>query len=530
MDAIARRVAREAKRMTRKEVIVRAIAKELTWIQAAEICRITARQMRRLKRRYEEHGYDGLVDGRGGKTRRKRIALETLERLCELRREQYADFSVQHFWEKATEEHHLAISYTWAKLALQAAGLAEKSPGRGQYRRRRERRPLRGMMLHLDGSTHQWVAEQPMQDLIVVQDDADSRILYAQLVPQEGTLSTFAALKHVLRIAGRFGELYTDRGSHFCYTPVAGAAAITAHQGQVSRALKALGIRQILAYSPQARGRSERTFQTMQGRLPQELRAAGITTYAAANAYLDQTFIPDFNRRFTVTPAENGTAFVPMIGVDLELLFSVQHERTVTNDSIVSFDGQGLQLPRDDQRAHYVRCPVLVHEFPEGTLGISYQGRLLARYARHGQLLPALAPRSAAERNAQHTGTARAVSALPSVAPGASRRVASPAGGQQARPAGTIAPRAAACPTLSSPPVGAAGHPPTRAGAAVHNVNGDTRNSQPPATKSSATYRAVHPVDSSLCQRPARTVRARRAFNKKPKSRRKPRSRTERTS
>jgi transposase len=529
MDAIARRVAREAKRMTRKEVMVRAIAKELTWIQAAEICGITARQMRRLKRRYERQGYDGLVDGRSGKTRRQRIPLATLERLCQLRREQYAEFSVQHFWEKATEEHHLEISYTWAKLALQAAGLAEKSPGRGKYRRRRERRPLRGMMLHLDGSTHQWLADQPMQDLIVVQDDADSRILYAQFVPQEGTLSTFAALTHVLRTAGRFCELYTDRGSHFCYTPVAGEAATTAHQGQVSRALKALGIRQILAYSPQARGRSERTFQTIQGRLPQELRAAGITTYAAANAYLAQTFIPDFNRRFTVTPAQEGTAFVPMIGLDLELVFSVQHERTVYNDSTVSFESRRVQLPRDDQRAHYVRCPVLVHEFPEGTLGISYQGRLLARYARDGQLLPAPAPRPAAERKAQQTGTARALSVLPIVAPAASLRVASPAGNRRAQPAGTLAPRVTVRPTPSTPHAGGAGHSSTRAGAAAHTVDGDTRHPHPPATKPRPSSRAVHNVDSSLCHHPARYVRARRALNNNPKDSKK-NPRTERTS
>jgi len=516
--------------MTRKEVIVRAIAKELTWIQAAEICGITARQMRRLKQRYERHGYDGLVDGRSGKPRRKRIPVATIARLCQLRREQYAEFSVQHFWEKATEEHQLAISYTWAKLALQAAGLAEKSPGRGKYRRRRERRPLRGMMLHLDGSTHQWLAEQPMQDLIVVQDDADSRILYAQFVPQEGTLSTFAALTHVLRTAGRFCELYTDRGSHFCYTPVAGAAATTTHQGQVSRALQALGIRQILAYSPQARGRSERTFQTIQGRLPQELRAAGITTYAAANAYLDQTFTPDFNRRFTVTPAQSGSAFVPMVGIALDLLLSVQHERTVYNDSTVSFESLRLQLPPDDQRAHYVRCPVLVHEFPDGELGVSYQGRLLARYDRAGQLLPAPAPRPAVARKAQQTGTPRAMSALPIVAPGASLRVASTAGHRRAQPAGNLAPHATGRPTHSSPHAGSAGQSPTRVGAAVHNVDGDTRNPQPPATKRRPTSRAVHTVDSSLCHPPARYVRARRAINKKPKESKKQRSRTERTS
>src|SRR5262249_11836661 len=201
-------------------------------------------------------------------------------------------------------------------------GLAEKSPARGQYRRRRERRPLRGMLLHLDGSTHQWVADQPMQDLIVMQDDADSALHYAQFWPQEGTLSSFAAVKEVLQQTGRFCELYTDRGSHFCLTPKAGQAATTAHDSQVSRALRALGIRQILAYSPQARGRSERTFQTIQGRLPRELRLQRITTYAQANRYLKEVFVPDFNRRFTVPPAQPQSAFTPMPGIDFAFLLS----------------------------------------------------------------------------------------------------------------------------------------------------------------------------------------------------------------
>jgi len=378
--------------MTRNEVIMRAIAGELTWIQAAMICGISARQMRRLKKRYENHGYDGLVDGRGGRPRRHRIPLETLATLCELKREKYPDFSVQHFWEKATEEHGIAISYTWARLALQAAGVVEKSPARGQYRRRRERRAMRGMLVHLDGSTHEWIAGLPMWDLIVALDDADGRMLYAHFVPQEGTLSTMAALTHVLRQYGRFCALYTDRGSHFCHTPKAGGPSTTAHDGQVSRALKVLGIEQILARSPQARGRSERAFGTIQGRLPQELRAAGITDYTLANDYLAKTFLPDFNRRFTVEPASAASAFVPLGAVDIELILSAQHARRVENDSTVSFEGLRLQLPPTTHRLHYVRCEVTVHVFPDRTLGVSYLGRLLGRYTGAGEPLQCSAP------------------------------------------------------------------------------------------------------------------------------------------
>ena len=481
-----RRLRQEVKAMTRREVIVRAITKEITWIQAAWICGITDRHMRRLKERYQARGYDGLVDQRGGRPRRKRIAVETIATLCELKRERYADFSVQHFWEKAREEHHLDIGYTWLKLTLQAAGLAEKSRGRGTYRRRRERRPLRGMLVHLDASTHEWIAGEPRQDLVVALDDADGRMLYAQFVPQEGTLSTFAALKHIVRTCGRFAELYTDRGSHFCHTRQAGTAPTTAHAGQVSRALKVLGIRQILAWSPEARGRSERAFQTIQGRLPQELRAAGIRSYAPANEYLVQQFLPDFNRRFTVEPAQPGSAFVPLVGVDLELLLSTQHRRSVNNDSTVAFEMVSLQLPRTVERAHYVRCEVTVHEFPEGPLGLSYQGRLLARYDRDGQLLSA----PAATRKTQQTGTTRRLSRAARVAPGAFVSVASKAVDRRGQPAGKSAPRAAAPPPRRSPHA--------RGSSCPQCGRGDDEPATP-CHYGASCHRAVHNVDSSLC-------------------------------
>jgi transposase len=511
--------------MTRNEVIMRAIAGKLTWIQAADICGITARQMRRMKRRYERHGYDGLVDGRGGTPRRKRIAVQTLEQLCRLKRERYADFSVQHFWEQATEKHQLVVSYTWTLLALQAAGLAEKSAGRGQYRRKRERRPLVGMLLHLDASTHEWLAGQPLWDLNVLLDDADGRILDARFVPQEGTASTFAALHAVLSRQGRFVELYTDRGSHFCHTSVAGAGPDAVQEGQVSRALRVLGIRHILARSPEARGRSERAFGTIQGRLPQELRLAGITDYAAANEYLVQHFVPDFNRRFTVTPAQAGSAFVPVAGLDLDLLLSAQHERVVRNDSTVPFETLTLQLPERPERPHYVRCPVLVHEFPQGTLGISYQGRLLARYDREGQLLSAPAP----EHRPQHTGTLRRPASVTIGTPRAAGHGASRSAGQRLRLATPWAPRLPARPTHRTP-TAAARRPSTRAGAAAHNVDGDTGYPPRAASMSRRTHRAVHNVDSSLCHHPAPQLRARRTINKTPQESKNERRRTERTS
>lgn len=386
----------EAKAMTRKEVIVKAIEGRITWLAAADILGVTPRHLRRLKAIYDRTGYDGLVDRRGGKPRRKRIPVATIRLLCRLRRERYFDFSIRHFWERVTEHHGLALSYTWTRVVLQTAGLAPKAPARGRYRRKRERRPMVGMLIHLDASTHDWLPARPRQDLVVALDDADGRILYAQFVRQEGTASTFAALHHVLTHHGRFAELYTDRGSHFCYTKTAGAAPDLSYDTQVQRALKQLGIRLILARSPEARGRSERCFGTIQRRLPQELRVAGITDYAAANLYLTATFVPDFNRRFTERPAQAERAFVRLPGVDLRLVLSGQHERIVRNDSTVQFGPVRLQLPPTPWRPHYVRCPVVVHEFPDATLGISYQGRLLARYAGDGTILEAPAAKGKA--------------------------------------------------------------------------------------------------------------------------------------
>src|SRR6202047_1712026 len=287
MHDIERRVGREAGAMTRRAVITKAIAKQLSWVQASEILGISARHIRRLRRELERWGMSAVMDQRAGRPRRKRIKAGTIELLCRLKRDVYADFSVRHFYEHVTEKHGVKVSYNWLRLMLQEAGVVEKEPARGRYRRRGERRPMVGRLVHRDASPHEWIAGLPMQDLVVALDDADGRMLYARFFPQEGTASTFAALESVVRNYGRFCELYTDRGSHFCQSGPAGENGRgTTRPGEPS--VRALGIHQILARSPQARGRSERAFGTIQGRLPQELRHHGITDYDAANRYLAQ--------------------------------------------------------------------------------------------------------------------------------------------------------------------------------------------------------------------------------------------------
>jgi hypothetical protein len=395
MDRIEEEVAREVRLVTRIEVMKKAQDGRITWLQAADILDLTPRQMLRVRKAYVEFGIPGLRDHRTGRRMPSRLEPAMVEELCRLRRERYPDFSIRHFHEFATEKHGLRISYTWTRMVLQMRGLAEKAPSRGKYRRKRERRPMVGMMIHLDASTHAWLPGKPMQDLVVALDDADGRILFAWFFPEEGVFSTLWALRYVLVRYGRFCEFYTDRGSHFCRTTRAGEGPDVEQGGQTSRVLKALGIRQILARSPEARGRSERCFGTIQGRLPQELRLHGIATYEAANRYLEEVFVPDFNRRFTVVPAQPDRAFTSLKGVDLDLLLSTQHDRVVRKDNTVQFDNLVLQLPATRDRIHFVRCPVIVHEFLNDTLGVSYQGRLLGRFDRMGLPL-AVARRKAA--------------------------------------------------------------------------------------------------------------------------------------
>lgn len=379
--------------MKMQEVILRAMAKRITWWQAAEIMGISDRQMRRWRRRYEKFGYDGLWDRRCGRPHPRRVPLAEAERVLALYRENYFDFNVRHFHEKLREQHGIALSYSWVKLALQGAGLVHKDRRRGVHRRRRARRPLRGMLLHLDGSSHAWLGEGRRYDLLVVLDDASSEIYYAQLVEQESTRTVLAALRAVVEKKGLFCALYSDRASHFFETPKAGAKIDPQRLTQVGRALHELGIRMIPAYSPQARGRSERNFGTWQGRLPQELRLRGITTVAGANGFLREEYIAEFNRRFAVPAAQPGSAFLPLRGQDVERIFALQHERVVNRDNTVEIAHRVLQIERTPWRNTLAGCSVIVYEHLDGTLSVGYGPHLVGHFNPEGMPLPQITRR-----------------------------------------------------------------------------------------------------------------------------------------
>jgi len=365
-----------------QEVILKAMSGQIKWCQAAQIIGIGGRQMRRWKARYDEYGYDGLYDRRKKVPSPKRIPMETAEKLLRLYREQYFDFNMRHFHQEIKEKHGISASYSWTRGLLQGAGLVLKSKKRGQYRRRRERRPMPGMLLHLDGSSHRWF-EHPLderQTLLSVIDDATSKCLGAVFVPQEATRPILGLLLHIVRKHGTFISLYTDRAAHFVHTPKAGEAPDRSRKTQIEKVLDELGIELIVAKSPEARGRGERAFGTMQGRLVPELRRAGISAYEDANRYLQRVFIPKYNRYFGVEPTEAGTAFLPVIGANLNRIFAIRHERIVNKDNTVQLEGRVFQLPRLKGVSTLAKRKVEVREHLDGIWEVLSGKTVVARF------------------------------------------------------------------------------------------------------------------------------------------------------
>ena len=373
-----------------QEVLLRAIAGQLTWIQAAEILGCSPRTIRRFRWRFEHDGYDGLFDRRRQTPSPKRAPAAELQRVLTLYRERYRGFNVRHFHQIARRQHGVQFCYAFVKKALQRAGLVRPQRPRGRHRRRREPRACFGELLHLDGSRHQWLALVPGQwfTLIAVVDDATKQLLYAEL--WDGGESVQAILTALRAVLDRYGvpmALYTDRAHWAVHTPTAGGPPDPRRPTQVGRVLARLGIEHILGYSPQARGRSERVNRTLQDRLVNELRVAGITTLGAANRYLRERFMPAFNAEFGRPPADPASAFVPVTGVDLELLLCVEEERTVGRDNVVTSARVALQLAKQPGRRTCAGLRVLIRRHLNGHHSVWYGARCFGRYDRQGKPL-----------------------------------------------------------------------------------------------------------------------------------------------
>jgi transposase InsO family protein len=366
-------------------------ARKLSCVEAAELLGMSERHFRRLRDAYEAQGAEGIIDRRRGRASGRRAGVDEIEWVIEAFRTRYFDFTAKHFHEAIqgramADGKPFSRGYTWTKSVLQLRGLVSKAPKRSAHRKKRARRPLPGMLVFQDGSRHAWLPQGPELDLVVTLDDATSAILSAVLVEEEGTASSFVGLQETIAAHGLFSALYTDRGSHYFYTPTAGEPVDKTRLTQVGRALKQLGIEHIPSYCPEGRGRMERLFGTLQSRLPPLLRQEGLTSIAAANRWLATVYIPQHNTRFAVAAAEEGTGFVPFVGA-LDDILCVQDERVVGNDNTVRYEGRVLQIPEQRHRRHFVKVTVRVHAYPDGRLAIFHGPRRLADYEADGTLI-----------------------------------------------------------------------------------------------------------------------------------------------
>lgn len=397
--------------MRMQDVILRAMSGEMSWVAAADILQMTPRNLRRWRERYERWGYNGLVDQRRCPSKR-RVPMAELEQMLRLYRERYAGFNGRHFHEIVRRAHGVTLSYSYVKQALQQAGLLRKRQSRGRHRRRRAPRACFGELLHLDGSRHPWLALVPAgrATLIRVVDDATNALLYAQLWPQETTLAVMHALAHVIRTEGLPMALYTDRAGWAFVTPKATGPVDKTRLTQVGRALHQLGIEHIPAYSPQARGRSERMNRTLQGRLVNELRVAGVQSVEAANRYLREVYVPQHNATFRRVPLDPANAFVPAEAVDLDAILCQQGERVIAPDNTVVVGGRLLQIERQPGRRTCAGLRVLVRQHLDGRITVIRPPDVPLRYSvvTHDTVVPMPSPpRVITRRRRRKTGLGR---------------------------------------------------------------------------------------------------------------------------
>lgn len=357
----------------------------LTQEEAARLLGVCKRSFRRYINRYHESGLEGLIDKRLDQVSHRQAPVDEVLALEALYRERYDGWTVKHFFERYQTDHQGRRSYTWIKQRLQSADLVKRGKRKGKHRKRRERAALPGMLIHQDGSTHRWVPGKSW-DLIVTMDDATSEIYSGFFVEEEGTWSSFRGVRETIEQRGLFCSFYSDRGSHYWSTAQSGGKVDKANPTQFGRALDELGIERMAAYSPQARGRSERLFRTLQDRLPKELALAQISTMKEANCWLKKDFLPQFNRQFCVQASSEGTAFIPLLTTRLEDILCLKSERTVGHDNCVAYRGLQLQLPKVSDRCHYVKAKVRVHEYADGSMAVFHGPRRLGYYTTLGEL------------------------------------------------------------------------------------------------------------------------------------------------
>jgi transposase len=368
-----------------QDVFAKAGHDKITWKEASEILGVSDRTVRRWKQIVEQNGYEGLLDQRTKRPSPKRAPETVREQVLKLYRDTYRDWNVKHFHEQLVQ-YGITLKYTWVKNLLQGASYVQVRRRRSKHRLRRERKPMIGMMLHIDGSDHVWIPDlaTQRQSLILIADDANNDIYYAKLVPEETTQECMLGLYQVVLKRGLFCSLYSDRAGHFFYTPKGKTKVALDNLTQIGRALYELGIEPIPAYSPQARGRSERFNRTWQDRLPKELKLHRIKTIPDANRYILETFLPLYRENFLKMPVQKASAFTPYRGKNLNLVFSVKEQRTVAPDNTIHWNNLVLQIQPSKFRCSFAKCKVTVHEHLDGTLSVVYGPHTIGRFNSNG--------------------------------------------------------------------------------------------------------------------------------------------------
>jgi transposase len=386
-----------------QDVFQKANQKYLTWKEASEILGVDERTIRRWKNTIELNGYEGLLDKRTKSPSPLRAPERTRDQVKKLYRDTYFGWNVKHFHEQLAK-HNIPYKYSWTKNLLQEASLVDSTHKRKKHRKKRDRKPLIAMMLHIDGSEHVWIPHlAPLkQVLIVIMDDANNDIYYAKLVNAEDTRECMHAFKHVIATYGLFCSIYSDRAGHFFHTPKAGGKVNLDNLTQVGQALFELGIQMIPAYSPEARGRSERLFGTWQNRLPKELKLHNIKTIPDANRYILEVFLPWYKNNLVKTPPQKGSAFTPYRGKNLDLIFSIKEQRTVNCDNTVQWNNRFLQIQPSNFRISFAKCKVLVHEHLDGNISVVYGPHVIGRFDSQGNALKGKINHSRPEKSYPH--------------------------------------------------------------------------------------------------------------------------------
>lgn len=397
-----KKVTLTVKEQKRLHVLNELEAGRITNRKASELIGVTERHIYRLKAKYRIEGAKALEHGNRGRESPRRIPDAIRAQVVNLVREKYRGFNDHHLTELLRERHDILLSRSTVRRLRQEVGLASPRKRRApKHRSRRERYPRRGMLLQIDGSDHDWLEGRgPGLTLIAAIDDATGEIPFALFRDEEDAAGYFLLLRRIVEAYGLPLALYADRHTIFRSPKkptIEQELAGEAPRSQFGRLVDELGIELIPSYSPQARGRVERLFGTLQDRLVKELRLEKVCSLEEANRFLED-FLPRFNAGFTQDPTEPESAYLRLPkDVNLEALFCFKHQRKVRNDNTISFAGHILQIPPDRHRGNYARCRVEVRQHMDGRLSVWHQGRKLTTFdpeengpPRVGKFTPAL--------------------------------------------------------------------------------------------------------------------------------------------